>query len=76
MSGNLHRLGGGVVRRERAAWAGPCRVGGCGEPVTAVIETVAGPRGICEGHVPQAERLGYPLRREPLEGSRGASPDA
>lgn len=35
-------------------------------PAAGVIETLSGPMPICEKCIPQAIRLGYPVRREPL----------
>lgn len=65
----LPRLGGGIARREREAWVRPCVVHakrGEDRPAAAVIETVNGPQPICSDCIPQAERLDYPVRREPL----------
>jgi hypothetical protein len=66
VSNNLHRLGGGIMKRERAAWAAPCSLASCDEPAAGVIDTLYGPRGLCERHIPGAEERGFTVRREPL----------
>jgi hypothetical protein len=63
---NLRRIGGGIMARERAAWAGPCPIGDCGKPAAAVIDTLSGPVPICADHISGAEDRGYPVRRDPL----------
>lgn len=69
MSRGLPRLTGGIAARERAAWQRPCVVHqqrGEERPAAAVTETIDGPQPICAECIPQAERLGYTVRREPL----------
>ncbi len=68
----LPRMSGGIAARERAAWEAPCRVHanrGEDRPAAAVIETLNGPVPICVDCIPQAEKLGHTVRREPLAGS-------
>ena len=65
----LPKLSGALAARERAAWAAPCVVHlrrGERRSAAAVIETLDGPKPICEECIPQAERLGHVVRREPL----------
>ena len=65
--GNLRRIGGGIMARERAAWKAGCFLPLCHEPAAGVVETpVSGPRGICRRHIPGAEERGYIVRTEPL----------
>lgn len=67
----LPRLGGAILARERAIWAGPCALPSCtsGAPVAGVIEWWSGPQGFCAVCCDRAERLGHSdVRREPFEG--------
>ncbi len=70
MSNGLPRLGGGIMARERAAWASPCRIhanrGDNTRPAAAVIDALHGPVPICEECIPGAEQREYTIRREPL----------
>lgn len=67
-SAGLHRLGGGIAARERAAWDGPCSLSSCvtGDPVAGVIDALKGPVGFCGPHCDRAEELGRTVRRERL----------
>lgn len=65
----LPRLTGGIAARERAAWQRPCVVHerrGESRAAAAVVETTGGPQPICGECIPQAEHLGYTVRRELL----------
>jgi hypothetical protein len=66
----LPRLGGGIMARERAAWASPCRIhanrGDTTRPAAAVIDSPNGPVPICEECISGAEQRKYTIRREPL----------
>jgi hypothetical protein len=65
----LPHLSGGIAARERDAWASPCvlhKRKGVERPAAGVIETLSGPMPICAECIPQGERLGYTVRREPL----------
>lgn len=71
MSGHgLHKLSGGIAKREREAWEGlptsMCPLKGCGQPAVALVDTAfQGPRPICETHIDQAIELGYRVRTAP-----------
>lgn len=67
----LHRLGGGIIAREREAWSSGCSLPSCkpSSPVVGVIETLSGPKGICAAHASSAEAHGHKVRREPLHGA-------
>lgn len=66
----LRKLSGGIMARERAAWAAPCRIhAGRGDntrPAAAVIDSLHGPVPICEECIPGAEQRHHSIRREPL----------
>lgn len=69
MNRGLPRLSGGILARERDAWQRPCSIHkrkGEDRPAAAVIDTLHGPSPICEACIPQAEQIGYTVRREPL----------
>ncbi len=70
MNQGLPRLAGGIMARERAAWASPCRVhvirGDSSRPAAAVIDSLSGPVPICAECIPGAEERKYTIRREPL----------
>jgi hypothetical protein len=70
-NGNLHKLSGGIVAREREAWSSGCSLPSCRPPapVVGVIETLSGPRGVCAAHASNAEAHGHKVRREPLHGA-------
>lgn len=71
-SGNLRKITGGLSKRERAAWARPCRmthratVG----PTVAIIETLSGPEPVCADHVAVAEYHGYRVISREAPGAR------
>ena len=68
MNSGLPKLSGGIAARERAAWTAPCTYPRCdtGTAVVGVVETITGPRGLCEEHAARIEARGRTVRREPL----------
>jgi hypothetical protein len=63
---NLRRLSGGIMARERAAWAAPCPISECGQPAAGIIDSLSGPVPVCADHIPGAEERGYTVRRGAL----------
>jgi hypothetical protein len=62
MVANLHRLAGALMRLRRDALAGTCTL--CAEQSTGYIESWdLNPKGVCETHAEQGERLGYTVVR-------------
>jgi hypothetical protein len=61
----LHRLTGGIAKREREAWerlaeGWPCPLRGCGENGIGLIQHWTGTfRPVCAKHAEQARDLGY-----------------
>lgn len=65
----LPRLSGGILARERAAWAAPCLLHqkhGVERLTVGVIDSLNGPKPVCEECAERGERLGYTIRRTPL----------
>jgi hypothetical protein len=68
----MPRLAGGILKRERAVWAGRCAFPGCatGRPVAGIVDFWHGPVGFCPRCCAAAEVQGYSVRYEPIEGVR------
>lgn len=72
----LPKLAGGIRKRERDAWATlherTCTLRRCDEPAVAYVRPWDGSyKPVCEGHIAQAEALGYTVERP-----KGAAVDA
>jgi hypothetical protein len=68
----LHKLTGGIAKREREAWerlpSESCGLRSCDKPAAALIQRWNGSFGyICEGHIAPAKAHGYVVTRKPSD---------
>lgn len=74
-NGGLHRLAGGIAKREREQWrrladGWPCALRDCAEPGVALIFDWTGSgRAVCAAHAHAARDFGYCPTYPPIEGA-------
>jgi hypothetical protein len=61
---NLHRIAGALSQRRRNALISPCRYCGLHQSVGYIESWDLHPKGVCQVHAEQAQRLGYTVHTD------------
>jgi len=67
MTQNLHRIGGGLVARQKEALAGWCAVRNCQLDANGFVQTRSDPAfALCPEHAVEAKFNGYTIYHKPF----------